>query len=103
MTENPLEAAAIAVARDEAPAVERSLEERFATLLDHHTALKAEVQGIHHFLTVFAEHLKANGVDITAQLPKVVTADELAGLQDSAPADAAPAAPAGGPGSDPNG
>jgi len=109
VTENPLESAAIAIAEEEAPTVAHDLEARFEAFVADHKRIAAELKGVHHFLTVFADHLKSKGVDITAQLPKIVTADDLQsppGPADAVPADATSStAPAqrGGPGADPNG
>jgi hypothetical protein len=99
MTENPLEQAAIAVAEEGAAEGAGWLEQQLRELVANHAKLRAELDGVHHFLTVFADHLKSRGVDITAQLPKIVTGDDLHPIADATPtADAnTPAAAGAGP------
>lgn len=95
---DPLEQAAIAVAEEEAPAVFAELKAKYDDLMAKHQGLYAEVQRVHHFLTVFSDHLKTQGIDITSALPKVVTADDLAPVSDATPtADANTPAAAGLP------
>ncbi len=93
-----LEQAAIALAEQEAPGLLAELKAKYDDLMAKHAGLYAEVQHVHHFLTVFSDHLKTQGIDITSALPKVVTADDLAPVADATPtADANTPAAAGTP------
>lgn len=82
---DPLEQAAIAVAEEEIPGAYAELKAKFEDLLAKHAGLYAEVQHVHHFLTVFSDHLKTQGIDITSALPKRVTADDLNPVSDATP------------------
>lgn len=98
-----IERAAAAVAEEAGTEGLSWIEEKFREYEARHNSLRAELDGVHHFLTVFADHLKTRGVDITAQLPKQVTGDDLHPTADATPtADANTPTAAAGPGTDPN-